>query len=92
MFQLPPTSKHPWAVDIATEKFNPEAGEFGRQLRAHDEVAESVERCVGAMFQSRIAELQLADRQYWRDIIRELKELRAIGKLMTEGQNVSPTI
>ena len=32
-----------------------------------------------------IAGLQQADRRYWRQIIDELKQLRAAGKLMPEG-------
>jgi len=80
---------HPAAVDIAIGKFHRGVGEFGRRSLADDEVAESVERPVRNFFQSRISEMQLADRQYWRDIIRELKELRAADKLMAEGENVS---
>jgi len=38
--------------------------------------------------QRRIGDLQQADRRYWRSIISELKELRAAGKLMPEGQAV----
>jgi hypothetical protein len=82
-------SRHPAAIDVAGKKLNREVGEFGRQLLADDEVAESVERPVRNFFQSRISEMQLADRQYWRDIIRELKELRAADKLMLEDENVS---
>ena len=77
-------TEHPAAVNVT----NREAGEFGRQLLAGGEVAESVERRAGELFQSHIAELQLADRQYWRDIIRELKALRAAGRLMAEGEKV----
>jgi hypothetical protein len=81
-------TEHPAAVDIALEKFNHEVGEFGRQLQVGD-VSESVEHRVGKLFQTQISEMQLADRQYWRDIIRELKELRAADKLMAEGENVT---
>jgi hypothetical protein len=38
--------------------------------------------------QRRMAELQQADRRYWRDIIAELKRLRAAGDLMPEGDKV----
>jgi len=38
------------------------------------------------------SELQRADRLYWRDIIRVLKELRGAGKLMPEGGHVSAMI
>lgn len=83
-------TEHPAAVDVG-EQFNREVGEFGRQLLTGD-VSESVERRVGELFQSRISGLQMADRQYWRDIIRRLKELRGAGKLMPEGENVSAII
>jgi len=38
--------------------------------------------------QQRIADLQLADRRYWREIIAKLKRLRATGKLAPEGSEV----
>ncbi|MEK7678464.1 MAG: hypothetical protein AAB676_21770 [Verrucomicrobiota bacterium] len=85
-------TEHPAAVGVATGQFNHEVGEFGRLLLADGEVPEPVERRVGEMFQSRISALQLADRQYWRHIIRRLKELRGAGKLMPEGGNVSAMI
>ena len=73
-------------------QFHREVGEFGRQFLADGEVPKTVEMRVGAAFQSRISELQLADRQYWRDIIRRLKVLRGAGQLMPEGGNVSGKI
>ena len=82
-------TEHPAAVGVVTEQFSQEVGEFGRQLLAGGEAAESVEQRVGQFFQSRISDLQRADRQYWREIIRKLKELRAAGKLMPEGDTVS---
>ena len=81
-------TEHPSAVAVASENFNRDVGEFGLQLLADGEAVESVERRVGELFQARIAELQLADRQYWREIIGELKELRAVGKLLPEGEKV----
>lgn len=85
-------TEHPAAVGVATGQFHREAGEFGRQLLADGEVAEVVERRVGEQFQARISVLQQADRQYWREIIRRLKELRGAGHLMPEGGNVSAVI
>jgi hypothetical protein len=82
-------TEHPAAVDVAVEKFNQPVGEFGRQLLSGGEMTESVERPVQNFFQSRISEMQLADRQYWRKIVRELKELRAANQLMQEGEIVS---
>ena len=43
---------------------------------------------VNVGMQQRIAGLQQADRRYWRDIIDELRHLRAAGKLMAEGSAV----
>lgn len=85
-------TEHPAAVAVATGQFHREVGEFGRQFLADGEVPKTVEMRVGAAFQSRISELQLADRQYWRDIIRRLKVLRGAGQLMPEGGNVSGKI
>ena len=81
-------TENPAAVAVALETSSSEVGEFGRQLLAGGEVAESVESRVGESFQRRISELQLLDRQYWRDIIRRLKVLRETGGLMPEGGNV----
>ena len=85
-------TEHPGAAPIAGKKFSPDVAEYGRQLLAGNEPEESVERRVSGWFQSQISELQLADRQHWRNIIRELKELRAAGKLMPEGEMVPPAI
>jgi len=96
MFTLPELTifftEHPAAVGVATDTFNQDVGEFGRQSLAGNEVSESIERRVGELFQSRMAGLQLADRQYWRGIIRQLKELRTTGMLMCEGELVSMDI
>jgi hypothetical protein len=85
-------TEHPAAVDIAANKLDHAIGEFGRQLLANGEVAEAVEQRVGELFQARIAEGQRADREYWREIIRELKALCTAGELMTEGEPVPPVI
>lgn len=81
-------SEHPAAVPVA-EKFHRELGKFGRQWLAGNDGDELVERRVGEFCQHRISELQLADRRHWRNIIRELKTLRAAGRLMPEGALVS---
>lgn len=83
-------TEHPAAAAVA-EQFNREVGEFGRQLLAGD-VSESIERGLGELFQSRISGMQMADRKYWRDIIRRLKELHGAEKLMPDGENVSAII
>ncbi len=82
-------TEHPAAVDVAVEKFNHHVGEFGKNLLSAYEMVESIERPVQDFFQSQISEMQLADRHYWRKIIRDLKELRAADKLMREGEIVS---
>ena len=80
-------TSHPAAVETA-EKFSRDLAEFGRRITAGREIEEKVERAAGEFFQRRISELQSADRNYWREIIRELKEWRAAGKLMREGEMV----
>ena len=92
IFTLPELTEffanHAAAVEIAI-KFNRDVGEFGRQVAAKDEIESAAERNVGNFFQKRISELQSVDRDYWREIIRELKLLRAAGKLASEGEAVS---
>jgi hypothetical protein len=78
--------EHPEAAALPAE--NPEIKEFARMLLAQDEVAESLEHRVTEQLQHRIADLQQADRRYWRDIIADLKRLRATGKLVAEGSAV----
>jgi hypothetical protein len=82
--------RHATAVDLAFIHGFREAGEFGRQLHMDGETAEPIERKVTIQLQARIADCQLADRRYWREIIRQLKEMRALGQLMPEGMKVSP--
>ena len=81
-------AEHPEAMDLAVEHLNPAVTEFGRQLLSGADVSESVERQVNEWMQPRIADLQQADRRYWREIIAELKSLRATAKLVAEGSAV----
>ena len=81
-------AEHAEAVDLSVENLNPVVTELGRQLRSGEDVRESVERQVNEWMQQRIADLQLADRRYWREIIAKLKGLRATGKLAPEGSEV----
>jgi hypothetical protein len=78
---------HPAGV-AAAATLDPATAEYAAQLLAGGEVEESVERRVEELFQARMAALQLADRRYWRDIIRELKQFKVDGKLMPEGAMV----
>ena len=52
------------------------------------ELPEAAEDEIDAWLGGRITELRKADRQYWRPIIAELRELRRLGALMTEGEAV----
>jgi hypothetical protein len=80
-------TEHPEAVAVAGG-FDPKVAALGRQLLATADALESAEQPVRELFQQRIARLQMADRHYWRDIIAELKALRAAGKLMPEGSAI----
>jgi hypothetical protein len=80
-------TEHPQVITLAGG-VDKEVMDFGRQLLATGDVPESIEQPVRELFQKRIAELQKADRHYWRDIIGELKALRAAGKLMSEGSTL----
>ena len=81
-------AEHAEAVDLSVENSNPVVTELGRQLRSGEDVRESVERQVNEWLQQRIADLQQADRRYWREVIAQLKTLRATGKLAAEGSAV----
>jgi hypothetical protein len=81
-------AEHAEPIDLLVENLHPAVAEMGRQLRAGEDVSESVERQVNEWMQQRIADLQQADRRYWREIIAKLKTLRATGKLVAEGSAV----
>lgn len=59
--------------------------EFAQQVRAGSDVSEQIETKVTAWMQERILGIQRADRGYWREIIAELRQLRATGQLIAEG-------
>jgi hypothetical protein len=80
--------EHPEAVELPAPTFVPSLREFGRQLLSQGDVGESVEHEVNEWMQQRIAELQMADRRYWREIIPDLKQLRANAMLTAEGSAV----
>lgn len=81
-------AEHPEVTNLPSGILSYEIKEFGRKVVTDDFVPEDIERAVTAQLQQRIADLQQADRRYWRDIIAELKEFRADGKLMPEGETV----
>jgi len=72
--------EHAEAVDLSLENLSPTVNEFGRQLRSGEDASESVERQANEWMQQRIADLQQADRRYWREVIAKLKTLRATRK------------
>ncbi len=76
---------HPTAMEVVSEDT---LNEFGRSVLAAQELPEAVERAVSEWLQQRMTICQQADRHYWRPIIRELRQLRAQGKLMPEGEGV----
>jgi hypothetical protein len=69
-------------------ELSPDMREIARQARVGDEIADETANRVNGDLQRRIAELQQLDRRYWRDIIADLKQLRAEGKLIPEGAEV----
>ncbi len=81
-------TEHPEVLTVAAQ-VNLEIAAWGRQILAARETTEATERGVVNFLQQRIAELQRADRLYWREIIHRLKELHIAGVLMPEGKPVS---
>jgi len=79
---------HPAALQALPAGAAPDLKEFAEQILAGNDDSEASAASVNADMQHRIAELQRADRRYWRDIIAELKQLRAAGSLMSEGNDV----
>ena len=80
--------EHPDALAALTGDALASLQEFGRQLRATGDVSDELAGRVNTAMQQRMAQLQQADRRYWRDIIAELKELRGRGQLLPEGSPV----
>jgi hypothetical protein len=62
--------------------------EYVRQILSSGDTSESAEETVSAWMHQRITALQQADRRYWKDIIAELKRLRATGQLIPEDTPV----
>lgn len=78
----------PVAVATLPPGFPTSLGEFARQFQSTGDASESVEIEISTWMQQRMAELQQADRRYWREIIGELKALRSAGSLEPEGKLV----
>lgn len=80
--------EHHDAIRLPPRTLNTEIKEFAGALLSEGESPEPLERRIGEQMQTRIADLQQADRRYWRNIILELKAFRSTGKLMVEGSLV----
>lgn len=80
--------EHPVVVELASGEMAAELKVFGEQILAGREAPENLEQQLTAWMQQRMSALQQTDRRYWREIIIELKQLRATGQLMTEGSAV----
>ena len=76
------------AVELISAEISDLIKQFARQAMASEAVAESIAQQVTSDMQQHIAALQQADRVYWREIIADLKRLRATGMLISEGTNV----
>src|SRR5437588_2577287 len=81
-------AEHAEAIDLSPDNLHPAVAALGRHLRSGEDASESVERQVNEWMQQRIADLQQADRRYWREGNAQLKTLRATGKLSAEGREV----
>jgi hypothetical protein len=80
--------EHPALLEALPPHSAPGFKEFAEQIVAGKDDSEASAASINADMQQRMAELQQADRRYWRDIIAELKRLRAAGELMPEGDKV----
>ena len=62
--------------------------QFAHHVQAGDTMPEPIEEQLADWIHRRMTTLQQADRRYWREIIAELKALRATGSLLPEGSLV----
>jgi hypothetical protein len=79
--------EHPAAVE-GRDDLPPTLGQALGQLLDNGEITDTLEDELDAWLQRRVAVLRQADRRYWRDIIADLRNLRASGGLMAEGSAV----
>lgn len=80
--------EHPAAASALPAAAPTAFRQFTREVRGANDPSEAIETDVTAWMQERIQRLQQADRGYWRDVIAELRQLRAAGQLMPEGSLV----
>jgi len=78
--------QHPLAAQFLTDVAPRQVQHYVREFPTTSN--ETLEKGVADWLQSRIADLQAADRLHWRGIIRELKQLREGRELMPEGATV----
>lgn len=78
--------EHP-AVMHACERV-PELKAYGERIADGSEPDEELESLTARWLSDRVLASQASDRQYWRPIIRSLKELKKLGQLMPEGADV----
>lgn len=76
--------RYPAAADINDYETAGALVRFGASVRKGDQNIE-LEREATQLMSARMAELQHQDRLYWRDIIQQLRQLRANGELLPEG-------
>ncbi len=76
---------HPQALEQVAAPVPGKVDLLLRQLASGADPSEALENEVSALLQEKIAVLQQADRRHWRPIIAELRQLRALGRLMPEG-------
>jgi hypothetical protein len=80
--------ENPGALELLSGELPPVLKQFAQQAMAAEAIPEETAQNVNSDMQRRIAALQQADRVYWRDIIADLKRLRAEDKLTAEGAEV----
>jgi hypothetical protein len=80
--------ENPGALELVSGALPPPFAQFAEQSRAGETISENTAQEVSFALQQRIAALQQKDRVYWREIIADLKRLRAEDKLAVEGAEV----
>jgi hypothetical protein len=80
--------EHPAVLEALPPNSAPGFKEFAERIVVGKDESEASATSVNADMQQRMAKLQQADRRYWRDIIAELKRLRAADELMPQGAKV----
>jgi hypothetical protein len=80
-------AEHPEVRSLPLQDLEPALVQFVADLPSGN-VPDEIETAISGWMHRRIAELQMADRHYWREIIAELKKLRSGGQLEIEGSAV----